>query len=296
MRSKMIGSPIEILLVEDNPRDTHLIREMLAEVRDTQLDLVCVERLSEGLERLSTGGIDVVLLDLSLLDSQGLDTFTKVFAQFPEVPIVVLTSLDDETLTVKIMQGGAQDYLVKGQVDSNLLVRSIRYAIERQRILAELRALSLTDELTGLYNRRGFLILAQQQLKMADRTLREMCFLFADIDNLKWINDTLGHHEGDLALIEIANILKETFRDSDIIARIGGDEFAVLVIETSLASAKILSTRLQDALDARNAKVNRSYNLSISLGITRYDPEHPCSIDEMLARADRLMYQQKQGR
>ena len=175
MRSKMIGSPIEILLVEDNPRDTRLIREMLAEVRDTQLDLVCVERLSEGLERLSAGGIDVVLLDLSLLDSQGLNTFTKVFAQFPEVPIVVLTSLDDETLTVKIMQGGAQDYLVKGQVDSNLLVRSIRYAIERQRILAELRALSLTDELTGLYNRRGFLILAQQQLKMADRTLREMC-------------------------------------------------------------------------------------------------------------------------
>jgi len=109
------------------------MREMLAEARDVPFDLVCADRLSTGLEHLSEGGIDIVLLDLSLPDSQGLDTFARVYAQAPQVPIVVLTGLDDETLAVKAVQEGAQDYLIKGQVEINLLVRAMRYAIERKR-------------------------------------------------------------------------------------------------------------------------------------------------------------------
>ncbi len=157
-----------------------------------------------------------------------------------------------------------------------------------------LRAMLLVDELTGLYNRRGFVALGQQQLKTAERSKRRMVLLFADFDDLKRINDTFGHPEGDQALIEIANALKETFRESDIIARIGGDEFVVLAIETDGAPAEILTARLQENLKARNARGDRRYKLSLSMGIARYDPEHPCSIDELLARADRLMYEQKQ--
>jgi Flp pilus assembly CpaE family ATPase len=128
---------MKVLLIEDNPGDARLIREMLAEERVASFDLERADRLSTGLGRLAVGGIDVVLLDLSLPDSQGLSTFVRVHAQAPEVPIVLLTGLDDEQLAVEAMRQGAQDYLVKGQVDSSLLVRSMRYAIERHRARAE---------------------------------------------------------------------------------------------------------------------------------------------------------------
>ena len=127
----------QVLLVEDNPGDARMIWEMLAEVKGAQFDLKYADRLSTGLERLATGGIDVILLDLSLPDSGGLDTFAKVYAQAPQVPIIVLTGLDDEALAVEAVRGGAQDYLVKGQVNGNLLVRAIRYAIERHRAHTE---------------------------------------------------------------------------------------------------------------------------------------------------------------
>ena len=156
-----------------------------------------------------------------------------------------------------------------------------------------LRKLSLADELTGLYNRRGFFTLAEQQLKIANRIKKKILLLFADLDDLKWINDNLGHNEGDSALIEIANILEKTFRESDLIARIGGDEFAVLAGETEETNADIITTRLLDSLKNYNAERKRDYNLSVSIGISRYDPGYPCSIDKLLARADKLMYKFK---
>jgi len=140
------------------------------------------------------------------------------------------------------------------------------------------------------------MLLAQQQLKLANRTKMGMLLLFADLDNLKWINDTFGHSEGDLALIETPNILKKTFREPDIIARIGGDEFGVLAIEGRKDSAEVLVSRLQKRLDINNAKRKRGYKLSLSTGIERYNPECPRSIDELLAVADSLMYEQKRKR
>jgi len=165
----------------------------------------------------------------------------------------------------------------------------------RKRMEETLRALALVDDLTNLYNRRGFLTLAQQQLKTADRAKRRMVLLFADFDGLKQINDAFGHAEGDRALIEVANALRETFRESDIVARIGGDEFVVLAIETDGFPAEILATRLQGNLEARNARGDLRYKLSLSVGLARYDPERPCSIDDLLTQADRAMYEKKRG-
>ncbi len=165
----------------------------------------------------------------------------------------------------------------------------------RKRAEDMLRALLLIDELTGLYNRRGFLTLGQQQLKTASRMKSRMLLLFADFDGLKWINDTFGHPEGDRVLIEVANVLRETFRESDVMARIGGDEFVVLAIETDEASTEILTTRLQENLEACNARGDCRYKLALSTGIAHYDPELPCSIDELVAQADRAMYEQKRG-
>jgi diguanylate cyclase (GGDEF)-like protein/PAS domain S-box-containing protein len=165
----------------------------------------------------------------------------------------------------------------------------------RVRMEETLRALALIDDLTGLYNRRGFFTLGQQQLKAADRAKSGMALLFADFNGLKRINDALGHPEGDRALIETAGVLRETFRDSDIIARFGGDEFVVLAIETDGVGFQVLTTRLQENLEAHNARKGRRYKLSLSVGLARYDPESPCSIEELLAQADRAMYERKRG-
>jgi DNA-binding NarL/FixJ family response regulator len=148
---------ITVLLIEDNVGDARLIREILSEVKRSPFKLEYVERLSAGLRRLAAGGIDVVLLDLSLPDSQGFETFVKLRGQDPRAPILVLTGLDDEDVAIRAMQAGAQDYLVKGQLTGGMLARAIRYAIERQRVeqaqrfLAEastLLATSLDYEIT----------------------------------------------------------------------------------------------------------------------------------------------------
>jgi two-component system cell cycle response regulator len=241
----MIDKSVTVLLIEDNPGDARLIQEMLAEGGGTRFKLEYVDRLSIGMERLARGDIDIVLLDLCLPDSEGLNTLQRVLTASEELPIiVVLTGTDDEELAVQAIQAGAQDYLVKGQIDGRLLTRVIRYAMERQQIQMVLRSLALVDELTGLYNRRGFLKIGEQHVKLADRAKREMSLLFVDLDHMKQINDTFGHQEGDQALIETAVILTKTFRRSDIIARIGGDEFAILAIEAHKSNVESLTTRL----------------------------------------------------
>jgi len=168
--------------------------------------------------------------------------------------------------------------------------------LQREKLEEELLNLSITDPLTGLHNRRGFLSLAGQQLKLSDRNKQRMQLYFADLDGLKWINDTLGHEEGDRALIEAATLLKETFRTSDIIARLGGDEYAALAVDIPDANSEIFTARLQSLIETRNNQGNRKYRLSISVGCSYYDPENPCSIDELMASADKLMYEQKQNK
>jgi diguanylate cyclase (GGDEF)-like protein len=156
--------------------------------------------------------------------------------------------------------------------------------------------MSIIDDLTGLYNRRGFLTLAQQQMKLTERTKKGMLLFFVDLDKMKQINDTLGHQEGDKALVEIATTLKEVFRESDIIGRMGGDEFAILAIDTTNETREVLMKRLHNYLDDYNRPEGRSYTLSLSIGIAPYDPEKPFSLDELMAQADMLMYEEKRNK
>ena len=158
----------------------------------------------------------------------------------------------------------------------------------------QLRALSLIDDLTGLNNRRGFLTLAEQQIKFARRNSRELVLLFVDMDDFKQINDKYGHQEGDVALQRAARVLRATFRDSDIIARLGGDEFVVLAADTG-TSASIVE-RLRRALVERNQSEDYPYNLSFSVGAARFDPEDPPTIQELLHTADEMLYALKRSR
>jgi len=164
---------------------------------------------------------------------------------------------------------------------------------ERKRAEAALQSLSLVDELTGLYNRRGFLAVTESHLAVIRRNEKVPVILYADLDGLKEINDSLGHHEGDRALVKAAEIFKDTFRSSDILARMGGDEFVVLAAIGSEESTESLATRLQEKFSASNASRNRPYDLSISVGLARFDPEAGHSIEDLMARADRAMYEDK---
>ncbi len=172
----------------------------------------------------------------------------------------------------------------------------LRDVTERKHMEEELRSMSLRDELTGLYNRRGFMTLAVQELKMADRLRRGIFILYADLDGLKVINDTLGHEEGDRVIKEAAVILKETFRNSDIIGRIGGDEFVIIPIGTAGDNLDVITSRLQRNIARQNEKIDRQHKLSLSVGVAYYDPEHPVTIDELVTAADSLMYAQKRNK
>lgn len=163
---------------------------------------------------------------------------------------------------------------------------------ELKQLENEMRSLFLTEELTGLYSRKGFNVLAEQQMKLADRMGHNMALIFIDLDNLKWINATFGYHEGNRALMDLACVLKESFRKSDIIARIGEDEFIVLPILDKYNTMVIIERMLEN-LSKHNRMANRGYNLSISIGVSYYNPKSSTTLDELIDTANRLMYQQK---
>ena len=160
-----------------------------------------------------------------------------------------------------------------------------------------LRSLTIVDDLTKLYNRRGFLTLAERHLKLAVRKKSGVYLLFADLDGLKIINDTYGHLEGDRALVDAADILRSSFRSADIIARLGGDEFTVFPIEAADGTSQILLDRLDDHLQRHNeANKPRGYRLTLSVGIARFEPDSSWTIDQLLEHADKALYQQKRTR
>lgn len=173
------------------------------------------------------------------------------------------------------------------------LFRAIEVNRERKKIERSLRELAFTDDLTKLYNRRGFLLLGEQYLRLSERLKRRAILLYLDVDNLKWINDNLGHHEGDSALIEVASILRKTSRKSDIVARIGGDEFILLGLETGSGGWGVLLKRIEEKIKSRNRKKDLPYKLSLSIGLAVYDPSTPSSLRALIEEADKNMYEEK---
>lgn len=414
----MADETIKILLIEDNLDYAQLIKRILTKKSPDSMDVEHHDTFAGGFGRAQKGEIDLILLDLDLPDSGNIDTLQAI-KEATEVPIIVLTGTDDENLALRAVQMGAQDYLMKGQVDARLLVRSIRYAIERKkaddalknteerfklmienvldlitildvdgsmkyvspshrRILGyedeellgrrvfdfvhpedfprvfdiftqglqnadrlysaefrvrhkdgywltiesigklcppelgglgvvvnsrdvterkkmeeRLRSLSITDDLTGLYNRRGFLTFADHHIKAAERRKEQSLLILIDLDGLKQINDAFGHNIGDQALIDTATVIKQTFRNSDVTARVSGDEFVALTSDADGKGAESIKKRLYENVDAHNAKGMRPYKLSMSLGIASYNPGTSGSIDRLLLKADELMYAEK---
>ena len=293
MASPFEAKPITVLVVEaPGKKGLPAIMHILEQMEVGQVETTHAASLSQALEHLNIETFQVILLDLDLPDSQGLATLSQILARAPEVAVVVLSPNDDRQLSLHSLREGAQDFLIKREVNASHLRRAMLFAIERQRTRVMLQQMSFNDDLTGLLNRRGFLSLAQQQLKIAKRENWELVLLFADLDGLKNINDTFGHPEGDRALRAAGTILQDTFRTSDLVARLGGDEFVVLAINAPAAGVKAITSRLQKKIDFQNAQ-NRYYQLSLSFGIAQFDPRQETSLEEIILKADKALYENK---
>ncbi|MDQ3698136.1 MAG: diguanylate cyclase [Gemmatimonadota bacterium] len=285
-----------ILLIEDDPIAARFVRDAVSRPDPAAVaigepfELVHAEQLAPALLRLEQGQVDVVLLDLSLPDSDGLETLTRLRQHSRDVPVVVLTGTDDEPIGVRALQAGAQDYLVKERIDYEVVHRSIRYAIERRRLEAALQQASLVDELTGLYNRRGFRAHAERAVKLAQRKHRGLLVGCVDVDGLKGIKDAFGHAEGDRAIVAAAHIMRDAFRTSDIVARLGGDELVFLLIEATADAADTVLERLQARLDAWNTAHGAQWSLSFSVGLSGTAGELTPALDELMAEANEALY------
>jgi two-component system cell cycle response regulator len=243
---------------------------------------------ASALECIQKTSFDIMIADIALPDMDGFGLIKKVRKFKSDMAIIIMTGFIDEFSYDDAIEAGASDFIKKPFTLKELIAR-----IEHGRLHERMNTMLLTDELTGLYNRRGFFTLGEYPLKIAKRQLKGLYMLYADLDDLKGINDTWGHREGDLALKEIAHILRNNYRESDIIARIGGDEFVVVPVGTAGDDADKIIGRLHKAIEIRNSKRNLDYQLSMSAGVAFYDPAKPCSIDELLAQGDKSMYERK---
>jgi len=253
----------------------------------------------------------LAILDLSMPEMDGIKVCKQVRQNSSATPtyIILLTANTRKELIVTGLEAGADDYVTK-PFDTDELHARVKVGmrmVDLQMSLAQrvaelelaqesLRNLSLTDDLTGLYNRRGFFALAKQQLSSARREGRHASLVYIDMDGLKRLNDTHGHEIGSRVIQEVGDILRETFRSSDLIARIGGDEFVVFETSNDQIDEGTDVQRLQDNVTRHNAQQVRDYEISLSIGVASMDSDSSMTLEELLKNGDKTMYQQKRNK
>lgn len=290
----MNGSPIRILLVGET-KDACRIRGLLDTQESGNFHISHVTDFDLAAERISTDPTDVLLLDLGPRQQHCRTCVQAARSAAPDIPMVVLADYDDELLALEALQQGVQDFLSKEHLDRPTLVKALRYSIERHRLQRNLHDLSLRDDLTGLYNRRGFMALAEQHLRMLQRRGPAL-LIYIDLDELKSINDAHGHLEGNRALIVTANVLRTCFRQSDILSRLGGDEFCVLMTDAGQDSADQVRKRLKSRIDFINGLTSWNFRISLSVGIADVPSMHQPPLEQLLRIADTQMYEEKRNK
>jgi len=316
-----------ILIVDTRPSDRQLFVTFLSSFGHRMLEA------NDGAEALELAKLELPDLVITDIVMPNMDGFTLVRRMRAEplllgVPVIFQTAHSLESEIHKLATASGIEYILGKPTEPQEILRAVQESLKRPSIPAglpqtgqlhrehlqlladklyqknielekaneRLRNLSLTDELTGLNNRRGFAILANGLFKFARRANHALCMLYIDMDSLKHVNNTFGHVEGDTALNHFARILTETFRDSDVIARMGGDEFAVLTIDATQNNIAVIHARLQSNVESYNLVSVRGYGLSFSLGIIPVDLDSTFTVDALLAQADAAMYEHKQGK
>ncbi|MFK7896355.1 MAG: EAL domain-containing protein [Myxococcota bacterium] len=292
---------MRILLIEDNPADAHLFEKYLEEESD--LEVSVESSLGDGIERCAHETFDLVMLDLSLPDSSGLETLTRFCSEVESGPaVMLLTGLNDRAMALRAVQAGAQDFVVKGAVSPTALVAAIRHSVERHRMSQELMAandrvryLATHCSLTDLPNRYLLMDRMENAIASSARSGVGLAVLFVDLDHFKLVNDTYGHEAGDLVLRKVGERLKAATRSSDTVARLGGDEFAILLRgATDPSSIEKVAAKISREL-SRSVEIGDAEVTALpSIGIALY-PTDGTTSESLLRNADAAMYHSKKN-
>jgi diguanylate cyclase (GGDEF)-like protein len=316
-----------ILIVDANPADRRWYITLLGNYGHRLLEA------SDGVEALAVAQAELpelIITDIVMPHMDGFSLVRRLRAEplLTSIPVIFQTANYDVSEIHKLARASGVQHVLRKAAEPHDILRAVNESLKRpttpnrlpqtgqlQRahleLLADklfqkiselektndqLRNMSLTDGLTGLNNRRGFMILATSLLKFARRVAYSACLLYIDLDSLKYINDTFGHTAGDAAISQFSRILVDTFRDSDVIGRMGGDEFVIMMVDATESDLASIQERLQSNIEAYNAQAAAGQALAFSLGVIRVEPESKITMEELLSQADAAMYQHKLSR
>jgi diguanylate cyclase (GGDEF)-like protein len=290
----MTEKTMRVLVIEDNAGDARLLREMFRKERPGTFAVTHLSLMSEAVIHLAKGEADIVLLDLGLPDAHGLESVRRAHAAAPSIPLIVLTSLDDETLAAEAMKEGAQDYLIKGQIENRALPRALRHAIDRHRIQVETAYIAQHDAVTNLPNRLVLNDRISQAISSARRRTAATAVMFVDLDRFKHINDSLGHAVGDQLLQSVSTRLVTCVRGSDTVSRQGGDEFVILLSEIANPDdAAKCARKILLSLSSPHFIAGQELHIDGSIGIS-ICPSDGADAETLIKNADMAMYHAKE--
>ncbi|MBT5903927.1 MAG: diguanylate cyclase [Opitutaceae bacterium] len=284
-------NPRRLLLIDDDRLQSRLVEQQLKAFRRERFQLEWRDTFEEGLERLLSGEHEVCLLDYQLGPRDGLELIRLAKEAGCEVPIVFLTAESSSDIDIEAMNAGALDYLVKGEISPSNLERSLRYALKLADTLAELKRLATRDALTGLLNRQELNRIMAEEAERSARFGRPFSLVMLDLDHFKSVNDPHGHAAGDLVLQEASARAKSCLRQTDRIARFGGEEIAVLLIELDEAAAIEVAERIVQVIHDTAFDIGEGdeINVTISAGLATL-PRVATTADELMAAADKALY------
>lgn len=291
----MSEMPLKALLVFTERKAFKQLRTAIAAAGSIDCQLVEVGELDGTLQRLKQEKLDIILVEPAQSVAHLVNTVVRAREQAPGVPVVMLPEMRNGSDAAELLNLTATRGIDAARANGNPVSWAMGCADRVPQLDGDLLRLALMDDLTGLYNRRGFRLIADEYRKTACRTKQQLLLFFADLDGLKQINDHFGHGEGDRALVRTAESFKRTFRGYDLVARLGGDEFTALVVERPGRSAEAISRRLRENLAQCTGKEHR-YHLSLSMGVARFDPATATSLQELVGQADEALYKQKRNK
>jgi len=282
-----------ILVVDDTISNLDILIELLHDY-----DVIDATNGKDALEIAEEEEIDLILLDIMMPDMDGYETCQKLKSNSTtkNIPIIFITAKSDEDSIEKAYEIGGIDYVTKPFKPKELLAR-VNRELQLQDLQKQLKLLASTDPMTTLYNRRFFTNIASHLLDLAKRDKKTISIVMIDIDKFKTVNDTYGHQIGDDVIIHLANIFLKNKRNSDIVCRYGGEEFVILLPNTSIEGAQTVAQKIRKNVESSimNLASNKSLKYTISLGVSQVDVDNEINIEQALKRADDALYEAKEG-